>query len=257
MTLRAFTVGSILLALIALPLTSRIGQAQLLVTEKDVEAEIRVQWMMLKRNTPRVSSQRVQRLAECIAYSIIDVIPEKFQNLDWEVIVFDDAQKNAMVTPEGKIAVFSGLLDIADTPAKLAAVLGHEVSHLTQDHVHERIGRARMTGAFGALGTAVTGMNSQDFATVLLQFPFQREQETEADVVGMGYMAKAGYDPRNAIEVWRSMSEEAKRNRNRPPDWLSTHPDPEFRMTDIAKNLAPALIEYNKALDAGVRPHCS
>ena len=243
MTRRALILGSILLALAALPVTSRVSHAQFIVTQKDVEAELRVQWMMMKRNTPQVQ--------------IIDVIPEKYQNLDWEVIVFDDAQKNAMVTPEGKIAVFSGLLEVTDTPAKLAAVLGHEVSHLTQQHVKERIGRARMTGAFGALGSAVTGVNSQDFATVLLQFPFQREQETEADVVGMTYMARAGYDPRNAIEVWRAMAEESRQSRNRPPEWLSTHPDPEFRMTDIAKNLAPALVEYNKALDAGVRPHCA
>lgn len=256
MTFRTLLAGSVVLTLTALPFASPVSHAQILQTQKDVEAELRVQWMMMKRNEPR-ASERVQRLAQCVAFSLIDVIPKEFQDLDWEVIVFDDAQKNAMVTPDGKIAVYSGLLDVTDTPAKLAAVLGHEISHLTQGHVKDRVQRGRLTGALGALGGAATGFESQGIATILFQYPFQREQETEADVVGMSYMARAGYDPSNAIEVWRSMMLEERENKNRPPDWLSTHPDPEFRMTDIAKNLAPALVEYNKALDAGVRPHCN
>jgi predicted Zn-dependent protease len=258
MTLRGLTAVACILALVALPLASRDGAAQIITTQKDVEAELRVQWMMLKRNTPHHPSERVQRLAQCIAFSIIDQIPEELQNLDWEIIVFDDEMRNAMVTPEGKIAVFGGLLDVADTPDKLAAVLGHEVAHLTQDHVKERIGRARMTGAFGALGGAVTGVDSSGMAAVLLQFPFQREQETEADVVGMSYMARAGYNPSVTIELWRAMGGGDRFDRrNRPPEWLSTHPDPELRMTDIARNLSPALVEYNNALDAGVRPRCA
>jgi predicted Zn-dependent protease len=245
------------MVLMALPVAPRDGNAQIITTQKDVEAELRVQWMMLKRNTPQHPSERVQRLVQCIAYAIIEQVPEELQQLDWEVLVFDDEMRNAMVTPAGKIAVFGGLLDVADTPDKLAAVLGHEVAHLTEDHVKERIGRARMTGAFGAIGSAVTGVNSQDAATVLLQFPFQREQETEADVVGMTYMARAGYNPAAAIELWRAMGGGDRFDRNRPPEWLSTHPDPEFRMADIARSLSPALVEYNKALDAGIRPRCA
>lgn len=256
MTFRALVAGSMLVVLTALPVASRV-EAQILVTQKDVEAELRIQWMMMKRNTPKVTNPRVQRLAECVAWAIIDVIPEQFHDLDWEVIVFDDEMKNAMVMPDGKIAVFAGILEVANTPDKLAAVLGHEVSHLTQGHVKDRVQRGRMTGALGALGGAVTGVDSQGVATVLFQYPFQREQETEADLVGMGYMARAGYDPSKAIEVWRAMADESRRLGNRPPEWLSTHPDPEFRMSDIARNLAPALVEYNKALDSGVRPRCA
>jgi predicted Zn-dependent protease len=257
MARRGLVAAALFITLAVTPFVSRESGAQIFVTPKDVEAELRVMWMNLKRGTPQHPDPRVQRLAQCIAYSIIDVIPAEFHDLNWEVIVFDNDTVNATVTPEGKIAVFGGLMEVADTPDKLAAVIGHEISHLTRNHVNQRILRGVGTGLVGAIGGAVTGMDSQGVATVLLQYPFQREQETEADITGMGYMAEAGYNPAAAIEFWRAMNKKAREDGNRTPDWMSTHPDPEFRMTDIAKNLAPALEEYNAALDRGVRPHCS
>ena len=230
-------------------------EAQILMTQKDVEAELRVQWIQMKREMPRHPRESVQRYAQCIAFAIIDQVPEEWQNLDWEIIVFDNDARNAMVTPEGKIAVFSGLLEVADTPDELAAVLGHEVAHLTEFHVRERVRRAMMTGFAGAIGGAVSGFagESQRVAQVWMQLPFQREQEREADLVGMRYMAEAGYDPRKALELWRDMGGDRE---GRPPEWLSTHPDPDFRMQDMARNLAPALVTWNSALDRGVRPRC-
>jgi predicted Zn-dependent protease len=208
----------------------------------------------MKREMPRYPNEAVQRYAQCIAWAIIDVIPEEWQNLNWEVIVFDNDARNASVTPEGKIAIFSGILQVANTPNELAAVLGHEVSHLTQGHVKERVMRAAGTGLLGALGGALTGFGSesQTAAQVMFQLPYQRGQESEADLVGMQYMAKAGYNPSAVLSLWKEMG--AGR---RGSDWLSTHPDPELRMSDMARNLAPALETYNAALDAGVRPRCS
>lgn len=242
-------------ALVVSMLCSLQAGAQIFTTRSDVEAEFRIQWLELKRNLPEYPDPRVQRYAACIAKAIIAEIPEEFHDLDWEVVVFDDESQNAMVTLFGKVAVFSGILQVADTPDKLAAVLGHEVSHLTLNHVSERVNRGRLTGLLGAAGGALTGIDSSGAAQVVVQLPFQRAQETEADISGMTYMARAGYNPAAAIELWRAMS--AGDPRQRTVEWLSTHPDPEFRMTDIAKNLSPALVEYNNALDAGVRPRCS
>lgn len=232
-----------------------IAQTQILNTQKDVEAELRVQWIQMKRDMPRHPNEAVQRYAQCIAFAIIEVIPEDWQNLNWEVIVFDNGSRNAMVTPEGKIAVFSGLLEVADTPDELAAVLGHEVAHLTQEHVKERVRRASITGIAGAVAGAVSGLQgeSQQGAQVLLQLPYQREQERDADLAGMRFMALAGYDPRKAIDLWRDMGSGRE---GRPPEWLSTHPDPDYRMQDMAKNLAPALVTWNQSLDRGIRPNC-
>lgn len=227
----------------------------------DVSAQLRVQWMQMKREMPQYPSDAVQKYAQCLAFAIIDVIPEEYQSLNWEVIVFDSEAKNASVTPEGKIAVFSGLLEIADTPDELAAVLGHEVAHLTQGHVKERVLRAAGTGVLGAIGSSVTGFGSesQRAAEVVFQLPYQRQQENEADFVGMEYMAKAGYNPRAVFDLWRDMGGASGpgQRQQRTPEFLSTHPDPDFRMQDMARRLTPALQMYNDALDAGVRPRCS
>ncbi len=254
MTYRALIAVAATAMLAASPLAPRDSVAQILTTQKDVEAELRVQWMQMKRDMPRHPSERVQRFVQCIAYAIIDQVPAEYAELDWEVIVFDNDARNAMVTPAGKIAVFTGLLEVANTANELAAVLGHEVSHLTEDHVKERVRRSLGTGLLGAVGGSLTGMDSRGAAQVMLQLPFQREQELEADIVGMMYMARAGYDPSATIGLWREMG--GGDRSQRPPEWLSTHPDPDFRLADIARNLAPALVAYNQALDAGVRPGC-
>lgn len=226
------------------------ARAQIFV---DAEAQLRVQWLQMKREMPRHPNPAVQRFVECITWSIIDVIPEDQQNLDWEVIVFDNGATNASVTPEGKIAVFTGILQVANTPDELAAVIGHEMAHLTEGHVSERVNRMRAVGVAGILGSAVAGLGSesQAAAEVGMLLPFQRGQESEADIVGMQYMAEAGYNPSAVLELWREMGGNQRRS-----DWLSTHPEPSLRMQDMARNLAPALKTYNDALDAGVRPRC-
>jgi len=197
----------------------------------------------------------VQRYAQCIAWAIIDVVPEEYQNLNWEIIVFDNDAKNASVTPEGKIAVFSGLLQVANTPDELAAVIGHEVAHLTQGHVRDRVLRAAGTGLLGVLGGAATGFGqeSQTTASVMFQLPYQRKQENDADLAGMALMAKAGYNPAAVLQLWRDMTEGED---NRGSNWLTTHPNPRDRMEVMARNLSPSLQAYNAALDAGVRPRC-
>jgi predicted Zn-dependent protease len=203
---------------------------------------------------PHHPNPAVQRYAECMARSLIAYVPEEYQNLDWEIIVFDNDAKNASVTPEGKIAVFSGLLQVADTPNEFAAVLGHEISHLTLGHVRERVLRAAGTGLLGAVGGILTGFGneSQQAAQVMFQLPYQRNQENEADIAGMLLMARAGYNPAAVLELWRQMVEdEGPRS-----EFLSTHPDPEFRRQEIAANLSPALKLYDESLDAGVRPLC-
>jgi predicted Zn-dependent protease len=221
----------------------------------DAQSELRVAWLQMKREMPQYPSEAVQQYAQCIAWAIIAVIPVEYQNLNWEVIVFDNDAKNASVTPEGKIAVFSGLLQVANTPDELAAVIGHEVAHLTEGHVRDRVLRAAGTGLLGVLGSAATGFGreSQTAANVMFQLPFQRGQESEADLKGMEFMAAAGYNPAAVLQLWRDMSAGGD---NRGSNWLTTHPNPQDRMQDMASNLSPALVAYNAALDAGVRPRC-
>lgn len=241
-------------ALIGL-LTIGQAQAQLFTSEKEILRQARLEWLTMKRHTPLSPSPRLQSYVECVAYSIIDVLDDSYDGLDWEVIVFDDDSMNAFAMPGGKVGVFTGILRVADTPDALAAVLGHEIAHLTEDHTMERARRQKRTDALVLLGGAATGMGGsiRDGATIFMSLPFGRQQESEADVVGLQYMAKAGFDPRASIYLWKNM---AATRQGRSPEWLSTHPSDDRRMDDLVKSLTPSLIEYNAAREAGLRPGC-
>lgn len=235
-------------------LSVQTGQAQLFVSEREIERQARVQWMMMKRQTPLAPSPRIQSYVECVANSIIDVLPTEYGDLAWEVVVFDDESMNAFAMPGGKVGVFTGILRVADTPDALAAVIGHEIAHLTSDHVMERAKRQSRTELGVLLGNAATGMGDllRTGAAIGLTLPYGRSQESEADVTGLEYMAKAGYDPRATIYLWKSMSGA----RESPPEFLSTHPSDDRRLDDLVKSLTPALLEYNAAREAGHIPNC-
>lgn len=237
-------------------LTLSLTQAGLLVSEKEIMRQSRLQWLMMKRHTPMApKDSRTQKYVECIAYDLIDVLPKQFQDLGWEVVVFDDGQLNAFAMPGGKIGVYTGILGVADTPDALATVLGHEIAHLTQDHVMERAKREKRTDALVILGGAATGAPGavRDAATIGMSLPFGREQESEADRVGLHYMAEAGFDPRASLNLWKKMG---AMNRGAPPEFLSDHPADDRRLGDLVKQLAPALVDYNEAREAGRRPAC-
>jgi len=232
------------------------GYGQLIVTEKEVERQSRTQWLLMKRQMPQVPSRRLQAYVECVANRIIDVLDPEFDNLAWEVIVFDDESINAFAMPGGKVGVFTGILNVADTPDALAAVIGHEIAHLTSNHVMERARRQSGSNLVGIIGGAATGMRgmSQAAADIALTLPFSRKQETEADLVGLEYMAKAGFDPRATIALWKRMAETRE---FRQAEFMSTHPSDDRRLDDLVKSLTPALIQYNAAREAGKIPNCS
>lgn len=232
------------------------GYGQLIVTEKEIERQSRTQWLLMKRHTPVSPSPRIQAYVECVADRIIDVLDPEFDELAWEVVVFDDESINAFAMPGGKVGVFTGILSVADTPDALAAVLGHEIAHLTENHVMERARRQSGSNLVGILGGAATGMRdvSHAAATLALALPFSRKQESEADIVGLEYMAKAGFDPRATIALWKRMGEARENNQ---AEFLSTHPSDDRRLDDIVKALRPALIEYNAAREAGKIPNCT
>jgi metalloendopeptidase OMA1, mitochondrial len=175
----------------------------------------------------------------------------------WEFKVIEDKQVNAFCLPGGKVAVYTGILPVTRDDAGLAAVLGHEAAHATARH-----GAERMTQALGAqlvLAAAQIGlgvMSSQDPQTAqrmvaLLGAPvaqvgllaWGRTQESEADRVGLIYMAKAGYEPRAARDLWVRMAE-ASQGRQRPPEFLSTHPSEATRIRQIEGWIPEAMKYY-------------
>lgn len=235
-----------------------VTNAGLLVSEKEIRRQARVEWLSTKRHVPQVPDQRIQRYVSCVANSLLAELPKEFADIDWEVIVFDDDSANASADANGKIAVLSGLLDVADTPDMLAAVIGHEIAHTTQNHVMARAKQGVRTDMLVMLGSAATGIRSdmlRSGAVIGLSLPYARDQETEADLVGLRYMANAGFDPRAAMYLWKNMSARNK-GTGRPPEMLSTHPADDTRLDNIVKAITPALVQYNAALDAGKRPNC-
>lgn len=239
-------------------LLSSVAYSQLgIVSEKEIRRQARVEWLSMKRHLPLEPNPRVVTYVQCVANRLIDVVGDEHPNIDWEVIVFDDDSVNASANPDGKIAVLNGLLKVADTPDALAAVLGHEIAHATENHVMDRARKGARTNLLVLLGSAATGIRQdmiRDGATIGLVLPYARDQESEADLVGLRYMAKAGFDPRAAMYLWKNM---ATINKNAPPEFLSSHPSDDVRLDAIVKSITPALIEYNKARDAGRRPNCT
>ena len=172
-------------------------------------------------------------------------------NYQWEFNLIDDKQVNAWCMPGGKVAVYTGIMPITKSDTGLAVVLGHEISHALAGHGNERISSAMLAEYGGAiLGSTVS--NGQ-WASIFQQaYPlgaqavllkYGRSQELEADEMGLYLMAMAGYDPRESQPFWQRM--EASSTGNRPPEFLSTHPNPDTRRSDLERHM-PKALEYYK-----------
>lgn len=229
------------------------GRKQLIVLPESQEIEMGLQAYeeILKKekiSTDPQANALVQRVGQRIAAAT-------GENLPWEFKVIDnDKVANAFALPGGKVAVYTGLLPITKTEAGLAAVIGHEVAHATARHGGERVSQNLIAQV--GLTAASAAMSNRDPATVQsvigllgagttvgVILPFSRSQESEADRVGMIYMAKAGYDPRAAKELWLRMAEAAK-DKQRPPEFLSTHPAEQTRIERIEQYMPEALAVY-------------
>ena len=164
-------------------------------------------------------------------------------NFDWEFKLIESEQVNAFCLPGGKIGVYTGIIPVAKTNAGLAAVLGHEVAHATSRHGAERVSQAMIAaGGLVAANVALSDSKYRDGVLAALGLgtqvgvlmPYGRLQESEADEVGLQYSAKAGYEPEEAVKLWQRM---AKLGDNRPPEFLSTHPDPNKRAEALSKQI--------------------
>jgi predicted Zn-dependent protease len=239
---------------IALPLTG--AWAQFSMSEREIERAVRVEWLKMKRSMPRPANPAIQPFVECVANALIATLEEPYSSMEWEVVVFDDESLNAFAMPGGKIGVFTGIFTAAETPDGLAAVIGHEIAHVTQDHVASQAKRQVGADVLARIGGAATGLYgySSEFSRVFMTLPFSRRDESEADIVGLDYMAKAGFDPRATIYLWKNMA--AQRQGGEPAEFMSTHPSDDRRLDDIVRSLRPALTAYNEALEAGNRPNC-
>ena len=173
-------------------------------------------------------------------------------NLDWEFHLIKSEQKNAFALPGGKVAVYTGLLPIAMNEAGLATVMSHEIAHIIARHGAQRMTRQLILST-GLMATSISLKNSKQKNMIMaalgvgivygLTLPFSRTNEAEADQIGLTYMARAGYDPNEAIRFWKRFASVKKDQK--VPEFLSTHPADKRRIALINRYLTRAKIDYN------------
>ncbi len=258
---------SVLLAglVVAACSTSPTGRKQF-ITKSDAELEAQAQqtWNAYRATLPLATNRAKIDFVACVAQAIVAEMHPPYSDIEWELRVFEDNSANAFAMPGGKIGVNTGILEVTDDQHQLAAVLGHEVAHVVARHVNERASRAALSGigiealavimGGGYTGGAYTAHQALSAGAALgLQLPMSRGQETEADVVGLEYMAKAGFDPRAAVDLWQNMAAKAGQT---PPEHLSTHPAPDTRIENLISEWQKTLPIYNQALADGKDPQC-
>jgi predicted Zn-dependent protease len=231
------------------------------VSSTQIEQTAADQFGQMRSSMQLSNSLTDKAYVRCISRLIIQQLDEPYISYDWEIEVFEDEAINAFAMPGGKIGVFTGIFKVATNQDQLAAVIGHEVAHVTEDHSLERANREVLTKNMAIFGSEVldasTGLETTDLmvfgAQIGLMLPYGRAAESEADLVGLKYMAAAGFDPRASIVLWTNM---AKGNPAGPPPWLSTHPSGDARIGDLVGDLPEVLPIYNYAQENGQIPNC-
>jgi predicted Zn-dependent protease len=230
------------------------GRSQLQLVSPDEEAKMGVQSYQEIVSKATVSTdQPATAMVQRVGSRIAAVTDLKYQ---WEFkLIADDKQANAFALPGGKVAVYTGILPITRDEAGLAAVLGHEIGHVVARHGGERLSQQMGVQTVTQLAA---GMASSDPATVQLVatalgagaqygvlLPWSRQQESEADHIGIILMAKAGYDPHASVELWKRM--QAAATGQRPSEWLSTHPSEATRIQQLEGWMPEAMKYYQPA----------
>ncbi len=202
----------------------------------------------IKSETPIEKDPKINQYVRCIANRIIEVSRNETNIKEWEIVVFRSDLINAFALPGGKIGVYTAILNVAKTQDQLAAVLGHEVGHVIKKHGKQRIqtqiiAMGGLKVLEGLIGTNPTVMGAfgigAQYGVIL---PFSRSQESEADIVGLSLMAKAGFNPQGAIELWENMKQVSG---SKMPEILSTHPAHDTRIKELKEKLPSVYPLYN------------
>ena len=233
--LRGAGAGALALAATGCETTnSATGQSQfILVSEAQMEQMSLQAWQQLRQQTPTWNNRAAQARLERVGMRIAQGAGRA--NQPWEFVLFDSAARNAFVLPGNHVGFYRGLFEMCETDDYIATVLGHEVGHVVARHAAERYSRdMALQGALAVAGTQISNQAAMQAlgmgAQVGLSLPFSREQESQADVLGLNYMHAAGYDVKQAIPFWNRMMTGGG---SRPMEMLSTHPDPAYRIVRI------------------------
>lgn len=239
--------------------TSPLGRSQLtLLPDSQVAMMGNQAFVTMKRDMPIESDRRANDYVLCVA----DAVTREVGGT-WEVVLFKQDSPNAFALPGGKIGVHTGMLRVARSQDQLATVIAHEVAHVLSRHTNERLSQQtaveQSLGAVQAMAnpTSTSGKTLMGLLGVGAQYgilmPYSRAQESEADLLGLDLMARAGFDPRESVDLWIHMEQAGG---GQPIEFLSSHPSHTTRMQDL-KNRIPQALELRKQANAnGRKPQC-
>lgn len=252
----AFTFALLLSACI----TSPTGRKQLILMPDAQIDQMGLQaFDTLKKDKPISTNSRYIQAANCIASNIT-----QNRGGSWEVVVFEDASLNAFALPGNKIGVHSGMFNLVENQDQLAAVIGHEIGHVLAKHSNERASQEMAVNSGMALIQAMASPQSALGQTAFgllgvgaeygVLMPYSRLQESEADIIGVDLMAKAGFDPRQSINLWQKMDQAAQGQQ--PVEFMSTHPSHATRTQDLQQHMPQAMALFQQAQAMGKQPRC-
>jgi predicted Zn-dependent protease len=222
-----------------------------LVSQEQVQQMGVESWQRIRSETPVSDDQAAQRTADQVAGNLLQAAGA--DPGAWEVVVFEGDQANAFALPGGKIGIYEGMFQTAQNEAQLAAVIAHEIGHLEAEHAQERVSSEVATQGVVQLVSAALQVGNVGYANAIagalgagaqygVLLPYSRNQELEADRLGLQLMAQAGYDPREALAFWRQMQQQGG---GAPPVFLSTHPTPGNRIEQLQELMPAALETYS------------
>ena len=243
---RGLATGSVVAFAAGCAENTALGRSQLMLVSEEQIAQLSAQAWQQSLQRERISrdpqlNARVERVGARVTRA-------SGLNYPWEYVVFDSDQENAWVLPGGKVAFYRGILETMENDHQIATVMGHEAAHLAGRHAAERASQQQAAGI--GLGLASVALDAGDventaqWAAILgagvtfgVILPYSRRHELEADRLGVEYMARAGYDPRQALRFWESKAAQSA-GRNATPEFASTHPSDATRIAALRQYLA-------------------
>jgi predicted Zn-dependent protease len=259
--MKQFFLGGALAVLLAftsgcdtVPVTGR-KQLNLISSGQEMQLGL-TSFDQLKKTTPISHDSAANALVQKVGKRIAAVATPDMPNAQWEFVVFDSKEANAFCLPGGKVGVYTGILPITKDEAGLAVVIGHEVSHAVARHGAERMSEAMVEQMGGeVLGVSLSSYDPRMQAAAQVAYglttqvgrelPHSRTQESEADHIGLIYMARAGYDPQAAVQFWqRFMQYNAQQGGSGTPVFLRTHPTDEKRIQQLQQWMPEAKAQF-------------
>lgn len=241
---------------------SPLGRKQLTLVD-----DVQMDQMGVAAFSETKKKEKVQTDSKTKAYvdCIVRALTAEVDRQNWELVVFDDRENaNAFALPGGKIGVYTGLFSVAKNQDQLAAVIGHEIGHVIARHGNERVstGLVAQIGA-EAVSSVLTKKDSPQYSLLMgalglgaqygVVLPYGRTQESEADLIGLDLMAKAGFNPEGAVDLWKNMQAASK---GQPPEWASTHPSHQSRIQKLHQNMKVAKEVEAAAHRSQKNPNC-